>query len=176
MFIGQVEIEEPGGVELYRSIPRSFYRSADGIILMYSREASYSFDGLSYILLEAVSNMDFSQKTVWALFGNKCDLPLAVDKLENRVEELSAKLHKQTTGTLSIHCAVSAKTGENLTRALDRVVAEMHRVQSNGIQTHSQAPTGEEHTLDSESRLEPVVLAWDDMDTSQQMLERRFCC
>lgn len=178
MLVGQVEIEEPGGVELYRSIPKSFYRSADGIVLMYSREASCSFEGLSYILLEAASNMEFSRKTVWALFGNKCDLPMAVDKLEDRVEELSERLHKQTTARLGIHCAVSAKTGKNLSQALDRVVAEMHRMHSNGTQPQPQAPALDKHKPDPENtiRLEPMVLVHDEVDTNQQTPLRRFRC
>ena len=116
-------------MESYRSIPHGFFRDADGVILIYSRVDLCSFEGLSYIVQEALTNMERGRTPVWALFGNKCDLlsPIQEDILEERVAGLSQKLIGRDSAALEIHCAVSAKTGENVTRALDNVVAEVHR-------------------------------------------------
>lgn len=129
-FVSQlkVKLDEPAGAEKYRSITTMFYRHVDAVILMYSVADQYTFDGLEYIAAVArdklVTNSEGS--TIWALFGNKSDEPVAIEDLEERVEELSRRV-TGATELRDLHFLVSAKTGDGVKEALDAVVREVHR-------------------------------------------------
>ena len=87
-------------------------------MLMYSVEDDYTFDNLQGWINDATDNID-NDDLVWALVGNKCDLPLYIDH----------KLIESQCSQLDTHLSyfASAKTGENVLVALDSVVEEIQK-------------------------------------------------
>ena len=68
--------------------------------------------------------------TVWVLLANKCDLHMEIDKIEERAQVLSEQIKGNNGRGIDIHSALSAKTGENVTESLDRIVMEMCKRES----------------------------------------------
>ena len=85
---------------------------------MYSVEDQYTFENLQEWIENAQDSVDLDS-FVWALVGNKCDLPLEIehDSIKARCEQLGT--------TLSFFA--SAKTGENVVNAMEKIVAEVHK-------------------------------------------------
>lgn len=104
----KLQIWDTAGQEDYRSITRSFYRNAHGIILMYDLTRSESFDHLPDWLKEARQNAGPDVSIF--LVGNVVDLA-------DEEREVFAEAGKQFSdeNKLSGFTEASAKTAENVT-------------------------------------------------------------
>lgn len=85
---------------------------------MYSVEDRFTFENLQEWIENAHDSIDDIDNFVWALVGNKCDLPLEIehDTILSRQEQLETDLSFFT----------SAKTGENVTATFGRIVEAIH--------------------------------------------------
>lgn len=114
----QVALWDTAGFERFQSGSPlySHYRRATGALLVYSVEDSHTFDKLQGWVTEATHFVDplFN----WALIGNKCDLPRKVERtrVRARCEQLQ----------ITLSYSVSAKTGHNVMRAFNDLVAAIH--------------------------------------------------
>lgn len=117
MQFSQVHLHDTGGGERFRTLTSNFYRNADAAILMYSVEDQYTFENLQEWIENAQDSVDLDN-FVWALVGNKCDLPLEIehDNILDKCEFLGTKLSFFT----------SAKTGENVKAAFEEIVEAVH--------------------------------------------------
>ena len=90
---------------------------------MYSVEDHYTFENLQEWVENAQDAID-PDRFVWAVVGNKCDVPLEIehDTILSLCEQLDTKLNFFT----------SAKTGENVKSTLDTIVEEVHRRMQQG--------------------------------------------
>ena len=79
---------DTAGGERFRTLTNNFYRDADGAMLVYSVEDSYTFENLKDWIEDALPyiNQDTFE---WALIGNKCELNNDVGK-----ERVEARLHQ----------------------------------------------------------------------------------
>lgn len=68
----KLQIWDTAGQESFRSITRSYYRSAAGAIIVYDITKRESFDSISRWLEEAKANGN--PKLTFTLVGNKSDL------------------------------------------------------------------------------------------------------
>jgi Ras-related protein Rab-2A len=68
----KLQIWDTAGQESFRSITRSFYRKADGVLLMYDVTAAHTFENCEYWLEEIKQNS--SVDIVIFLVGNQVDL------------------------------------------------------------------------------------------------------
>ena len=96
----------------------NFYRNASAAILMYSVEDRFTFENLQEWIENAHDSIDDIDGFVWALVGNKSDLPLEIehDTILARQEQLDTQLSFFT----------SAKTGENVTSTFERIIEAIH--------------------------------------------------
>lgn len=120
--IGDTEVKcylhDTGGGERFRTLTSNFYRNASAAILMYSVEDRFTFENLQEWIENACDSICDIDNFVWALVGNKSDLPLEIehDTILARQEQLGTNLSFFT----------SAKTGENVTATFERIIEELH--------------------------------------------------
>jgi GTPase SAR1 family protein len=85
---------------------------------MYSVEDRFTFENLQEWIENAHDSIDDVDGFVWALVGNKSDLPLEIehDTILARQEQLNTRLSFFT----------SAKTGDNVTATFERIIEAIH--------------------------------------------------
>ena len=106
----KLQIWDTAGQESFRSITRSFYRKADGVILMYDITARHTFENCSDWLDEIKQNS--SLDIVIYLVGNQIDLDAeAGESREVSTEEGSAFFQQNR---LNGFRETSAKSGLNV--------------------------------------------------------------
>lgn len=88
---------------------------------MYSVDEMLSFQNLQEWIENLHSSMIpwDSDNFVWAVVGNKCDLPLEIE------HETILSLCKQLNTNLNFF--TSAKKGENVKESFEKIVEELHR-------------------------------------------------
>lgn len=86
---------------------------------MYSVEDKYTFENLQE-WVDNASDVVEMDNFVFALVGNKCDLPLEVEheSIKARCESLHTQLSFFT----------SAKTGDNVLEAFEKILEHVHKV------------------------------------------------
>lgn len=114
----QCYLHDTGGGERFRTLTSNFYRNASAAILMYSVEDRFTFENLQEWIENAHDSIADIDSFVWALVGNKSDLPLEIehDTIIARQEQLQTKLSFFT----------SAKTGENVVASFERIIEAIH--------------------------------------------------
>ena len=113
------------GAERFRTFTSTYYRGSDAALLMYSVEDQASLD----YLYEETKNAEYlidSSDFVWAVIGNKSDLPSAVE--EYRVKSLCELLDTK------LLFFTSAKTGENVKSAFEQVIHAVHEKRAKCVQ------------------------------------------
>lgn len=85
---------------------------------MYSVEDRFTFENLQEWIENAVDSIDDVDNFVWALVGNKSDLPLEIehDTILSRQEQLETDLSFFT----------SAKTGANVASTFEHIIEAIH--------------------------------------------------
>ncbi|CAG9318204.1 unnamed protein product [Blepharisma stoltei] len=106
----KIQIWDTAGQESFRSVTRSFYRRADGVLLVYDTTARHTFESCEYWLNEIRQNS--SQDADIFLVANQVDL------VENgeQPREVSAEDGKEFAEKheLSGFLETSAKSGQNV--------------------------------------------------------------
>lgn len=102
----KLQIWDTAGQESFRSITRSFYRKADGVLLMYDITNEQSFNNCSSWIQEIQENVP-EQGNVLYLVGNQVD----AESREVTVQQAQALTQQYK---LSGYKETSAKTGENV--------------------------------------------------------------
>eukprot|EP01013_Petalomonas_cantuscygni_P005560 TRINITY_DN16182_c0_g1_i1.p1 TRINITY_DN16182_c0_g1~~TRINITY_DN16182_c0_g1_i1.p1 ORF type:complete len:235 (+),score=31.45 TRINITY_DN16182_c0_g1_i1:78-707(+) len=107
----KIQIWDTAGQECFRSIARSYYRGAQGCILVYDITRRSSFEAIERVLEEARTNV--SSDCVFFLVGNKCDL-------EHR-RQVPREEGERFAQELGLHfMETSAKTGYNVNETFIR--------------------------------------------------------
>lgn len=109
---------DTAGSERFRTLTNNFYRNTDGILLVFCVEDSYTFDNLHGWISDASQHIPIDS-CEWAVIGNKCDLQNEVEK--TRIDTLLEKLK------IKLFYRVSAKTGENVMEAFNKLVVTIHQ-------------------------------------------------
>lgn len=126
-------MHDTGGGERFRTLTSNFYRNADAALLMYSVEDRYTFENLQEWIENAQDSVPDIDSFVWAVVGNKCDLPL-------EIEPESIKARCDQLGT-TLNFFVSAKTGENVSMAFEKTLEYMYRRKATGARTEPDSST-----------------------------------
>lgn len=108
------QIYDTAGQERFRAISASYYRKAQGVMIVIDLTCAKSVNGTKRWLQELRKNC--STDICTALLANKADLPWAVQPqvLEDLAAQSSLPLLK-----------VSAKTGENVEQAFEALIARI---------------------------------------------------
>lgn len=116
----KLQIWDTAGQESFRSITRSFYRKADGVILMYDITARHTFENCSNWLDEIKQNS--SLDIVIYLVGNQIDLDADAGESREVTTEEGTAFFQQNR--LNGFRETSAKSGVNV----EAVFEEMTRI------------------------------------------------
>jgi Ras-related protein Rab-2A len=108
----KLQIWDTAGQESFRSITRSFYRRADGVLLVYDATARHTFDNCKYWLEEIRQNA--SSDVVVYLVANQIDLISQGESREVTTEEAQDFVRKNG---LSGFKETSARSGLNVHEA-----------------------------------------------------------
>lgn len=110
---------------------------------MYSVEDRFTFENLQEWIENAHDSIGDIDSFVWALVGNKSDLPLEIehDTILARQEQLKTDLSFFT----------SAKTGENVAAAFERIIEAIH-AKKQGEKASKEAPISKSVKIKSTSR------------------------
>ena len=82
---------DTAGQEKYKSIARTYYKNADGVLLVFSYDDKKSFDHIESWLNSLKENRSNDENIVLALVGNKCDVENKVIE-NNLIEELKNRI------------------------------------------------------------------------------------
>lgn len=125
----------------------NFYRNADGVLLVFCVEDSYTFDNLQGWITDASQHIAID-KCEWALIGSKCDLQNEVET--KRIDALLKQLN------IKLFFNVSAKTGENVMEAFTKLVTAIHEKR---FKRSSGPPTSKNAVIDSTVKIETTTTA-----------------
>ncbi|CAH1251023.1 CRACR2A [Branchiostoma lanceolatum] len=107
-----MQLWDTAGQERFRSITKSYFRKADGVIIMYDVSAESTFTSIRS-WMESIQE-GTSEDTVLMLVGNKVDL-----LLENDLSGVKSQVAKRLAQEYdALFFESSAKTGVNITEAL----------------------------------------------------------
>ena len=134
---------DTGGSERHRALTNNFFRKANGALLVYCVEDSYTFENLQKWIDDASKHVSI-ESFVWAVIGNKCDLPNEVEKIkvEHLCEQLKTKLFY----------SVSAKSGHNVMEAFQDVVTTIHNTR-----THQHDPKPDANNVHLSTKIEETA-------------------
>lgn len=114
----KANVFDTAGGERFRTLTSNYFMNADAAILMYSIEDQYSFERTEDEVENAHQFID-PDDFVWALIGNKADLPLEIEESSIRAKGK----HLET----SLLFYTSAKSGINVKESLEAVMKYVHR-------------------------------------------------
>ena len=117
-YFSQANVFDTAGGERFRTLTSNYFLNSDAAILMYSIEDQYSFERLEDEAENAMQFVD-AEEFVWALIGNKADLPLEIEE-----SNIKAKGKELRTPLLFY---TSAKSGINVKESLEAVIKHVHR-------------------------------------------------
>lgn len=150
----KLQIWDTAGQESFRAITRTFYRNANGVILMYDLTRGESFDSLVDWLKEVKQNSD--PDVAIYLVGNMSDL-----NEEREVDTERAEKFVQENG-LSGCIEASAKTANNVQLVFQKVAELLYQRQTD--RDSRAAPKAE--------TAQPVV----QLRPTQTLKKKKKCC
>ena len=111
----KLQIWDTAGEERFRTITKTFYKGANGIIIIYDVTDQYSFKNARFWMKQIEADPDKSIKRV--LVGNKCDKP---------EREVSEEEGKKLADEFNVRFfETSAKTGKNVKEVFYYLVEEL---------------------------------------------------
>lgn len=114
----KLQIWDTAGQERFRTITSAYYRGADGIIMVFDKTSSESFDHVNDWLKEV--NRYAAEGTVKLLVGNKCDRTADQVVTEEQAQEFAQELGIPYIET-------SAKSAKNVEEAFLTMAGELIR-------------------------------------------------
>ena len=151
----KLQIWDTAGQESFRAITRTFYRNANGVILMYDLTRVESFNSLVDWLKEVKQNSD--PDVAIYLVGNMSDL----EAEEREVETQRAELFVQENG-LSGWIEASAKTANNVQEVFQKVAELLYQRQQER----------DSKTTPKPDSAQPVV----QLRPTQPVKQKKKCC
>ena len=119
----QVTLWDTGGLERYDSMTANYYRYCHAVLLVYDLSAEETLFFLADWFKEAKANSRWPQRIIFSLWGNKSDV--SPDEQSVKEESVSAFL-KQYNIPESLNFRVSAKSGDSVVEAFQKVVETVH--------------------------------------------------
>ena len=110
----KLQIWDTAGQERFKNITASYYRGANGIILIYSINARESFDNLTSWIIEINKQYTKNKKPPIFLVGNQ------MKEEERLVKKEEGKAFADKFGLMFSEC--NSKTGENVNSIFNKLV------------------------------------------------------
>ena len=116
----QLQIWDTAGEERFRSIAKSCYKGADGILLMYDVSNIGSFKHIKNWITDIENNITVPKdKLALIIIGNKSDLPEDKKKVDNKDKEDFENKYKYKI------IETSAKTDKNINESIMALIDKM---------------------------------------------------
>ena len=115
---------DTGGLERYDSMTANYYRYCHAVLLVYDLNAEETLFFLADWFKEAKANSRWPQRVVFSLWGNKSD-DVTPDEQSAKEPSIEAFL-KQYNIPESLSFRVSAKSGDNVVEAFEKVIETVH--------------------------------------------------
>jgi len=116
----QLQIWDTAGEERFRSIAKSCYKGADGILLMYDVSNISSFKHIKNWINDIENNITVPKdKLALIIVGNKSDLPEEQKKIDNKDREDFENKYKYKI------IETSAKTDKNINESIIALIDKM---------------------------------------------------
>ena len=116
----QLQIWDTAGEERFRSIAKSCYKGADGILLMYDVSNISSFKHIKNWINDIENNITVPKdKLALIIVGNKSDLPEDQKKIDNKDREDFENKYKYKI------IETSAKTDKNINESIIALIDKM---------------------------------------------------
>ena len=116
----QLQIWDTAGEERFRSIAKSCYKGADGILLMYDVSNIGSFKHIKNWITDIENNITVPKdKLALIIIGNKSDLPEDKKKVDNQDKEDFENKYKYKI------IETSAKTDKNINESIMALIDKM---------------------------------------------------
>ena len=111
---------DTAGEERFRSVAPSLLRGANGMFLVYDLTTAETLESLDVYLQMFIDNVDVdtSNEMPVVVLGNKCDL----EEQEVQLSDINSWCDKNR---IKNHFVCSAKTGENVVEAMNKLVEIM---------------------------------------------------
>lgn len=122
----KLQIWDTAGQERFRAITTSYYRGADGVLIVYDVTNPESLENIATGWINEVRNYASREPKI-LLLGNKSDLKGKMSDAEKeRVHLLAAEIRERlgNDGVVEV-LETSAKTGANVERAFNGIVDHM---------------------------------------------------
>lgn len=116
--IAQLEIWDTAGEERYRALTRQYYRSSNGIILLFDLTDKRTFENLPQWINDISANCTSNSEIF--IVGNKMDM---IDSREVKKEE--AEKYASSLGYIYIE--ISAKIGSNVDLLFEKITYEISK-------------------------------------------------
>ncbi|XP_077978608.1 uncharacterized protein LOC144434037 [Glandiceps talaboti] len=123
-----LQIWDTAGQERFRSIPHSYFRKADGVMLLYDITCEKSFQSVTSWLVN-IQDVDVDNSAILMVLGNKEDLanPLRIVSTE------AGKRLAEDCGALFLE--TSAKTGSNIFEAFDKMARLLQKREDESVKS-----------------------------------------
>jgi len=129
----KLQIWDTAGQERFRTITQSYYRSANGVVLVYDITKRSSFLNLQRWIEEV---RRFTASNVpWILIGNKCDMESL-----REVERAEAVAMAELIPEVLLVLETSAKENTNVEECFTELAAELKHQQSGGVVADTEHP------------------------------------
>eukprot|EP00826_Nyctotherus_ovalis_P061867 TRINITY_DN8851_c0_g3_i6.p2 TRINITY_DN8851_c0_g3~~TRINITY_DN8851_c0_g3_i6.p2 ORF type:complete len:155 (+),score=36.67 TRINITY_DN8851_c0_g3_i6:146-610(+) len=115
----RLQIWDTAGSEVFRSIARSYYKGAAGIVMVFDLGRRATFEDLKMWLAEVKEAA--SSTATFILVGNKCDLE------ESKIQVTSEEVEHFADSNSMQYIESSAKTGKNIENIFDTIAAAIYK-------------------------------------------------
>nr|XP_006821440.1 PREDICTED: ras and EF-hand domain-containing protein homolog [Saccoglossus kowalevskii] len=123
-----LQIWDTAGQERFRSLPHSYFRKADGVVLLYDITCEKSFQSVTSWLVN-IQEVDIDQSAVIILIGNKEDLATT----QRVISTECGKRLAEDCGAFFIE--TSAKTGHNIFETFDYMARTLQTREDEVVKT-----------------------------------------
>jgi len=108
----KLTVWDTAGQERFRTLTSSYYRGAQGVVMVYDVTRRDSFDNLEHWLKEIkLYSPNNGEGVVKLLVGNKIDLPESGGEFERQVDRAEAEEWARNQGMLFLEASAKTKTG-----------------------------------------------------------------
>ncbi len=116
----KAQIWDTAGQERFaRVLLPTYFRKAKGVILVYDVTNAKSFESLGERWMTQLNDHANSEELAKLLVGNKCDLEDSREVTREKAEMFCAEFGME-------HLETSAKSGENVLKAFERLITIVH--------------------------------------------------
>ena len=116
----QLKFYDTAGQEKYRSLTKSYYKNAEGVLFVFSLDNQNTFEKIKDWVDSFIQNQNGKDNIPRYLIGNKCDLERKID--EESIEDLKNKLN------IKKYFETSAKESIKINEVIEELTDDLYKI------------------------------------------------